>query len=160
MWCYFDAFLTSVEPKNFKQGMAELPWIDAMQEEIHEEKTISLGIGVVSRKCHVDQTKIDLQDTPMVEKSKLDEDLHGKPVDVTQYRGMIESLVYLKSSRPNLIYVVCLCDRYQAKPTEKHLNVLKQIFRYLRETINMRLCYLKDTSMSLTAYADADHAGC
>ncbi|GKB72307.1 retrovirus-related pol polyprotein from transposon TNT 1-94, partial [Tanacetum coccineum] len=36
MWCYFDAFLTSVEPKNFKQAMTEPSWIDAMQEEIHE----------------------------------------------------------------------------------------------------------------------------
>ncbi|GKF31471.1 hypothetical protein Tco_0101269 [Tanacetum coccineum] len=36
MWCYFDAFLTSVEPKNFRQAMIEPSWIDAMQEEIHE----------------------------------------------------------------------------------------------------------------------------
>nr|GEW03112.1 putative ribonuclease H-like domain-containing protein [Tanacetum cinerariifolium] len=50
MWCYFDAFLTSVEPKNFKQAMTEPSSIDAMQEEIHEfERFTSLGIGVVSR---------------------------------------------------------------------------------------------------------------
>nr|GEU99160.1 hypothetical protein [Tanacetum cinerariifolium] len=70
------------------------------------------------------------KDTPMVEKSKLDEDLQGKPGDATQYHGMIGSLMYLTSSRPDLIYVVCLCARYQ------------------------------DTSTSLTTYADADHAGC
>ncbi|GJU40613.1 retrovirus-related pol polyprotein from transposon TNT 1-94 [Tanacetum coccineum] len=81
----------------------------------------------------------DSVDTPMVEKSKLDEDLQGKPVDATLYHGMIGSLMYLTSSRPDLIYAVCLCARYQAKPTEKHLNA--------------------DTGMSLTAYADADHAG-
>ncbi|GKE56735.1 hypothetical protein Tco_1495920 [Tanacetum coccineum] len=60
----------------------------------------------------------------MVEKSKLDEDLQGKQVDSTLYRGMIGSLMYLTSSRPNLIHAVCLCARYQAKPTEKHLNAL------------------------------------
>ncbi|GJS33450.1 retrovirus-related pol polyprotein from transposon TNT 1-94 [Tanacetum coccineum] len=63
------------------------------------------------------------QNTPMVEKSKVDEDLQGKPVHATLYCGMIRSLMYLTSSRPDLIYVVCLCARYQAKPTEKHLNV-------------------------------------
>nr|GEV26120.1 hypothetical protein [Tanacetum cinerariifolium] len=102
----------------------------------------------------------DYVDKPLVEKSKLDEDLQGKPVDATLYRSMIGSLMYLTSSRPDLTYAVCLCARYQAKPTEKHLNAVKRIFRYLKGTINMGLWYSKDTSMSLTAYADADHAGC
>nr|GEZ08577.1 hypothetical protein [Tanacetum cinerariifolium] len=65
----------------------------------------------------------DSVDTPMIENKKLDEDLQGKPVDATLYRGMIGSLMYLTASRPNLSYVVCLCARYQAKPTEKHLQV-------------------------------------
>ncbi|GJZ52198.1 hypothetical protein Tco_0606713 [Tanacetum coccineum] len=95
----------------------------------------------------------------MVEKNKLDEALQGTPVDATLYRGMIGSLMYLTSSRPNLIYAVCLCARYQAKPTEKHLQAVKRIFRYLKGTINMGLWYSKDTDMSLTAYADADHVG-
>ncbi|GJU09700.1 retrovirus-related pol polyprotein from transposon TNT 1-94 [Tanacetum coccineum] len=102
----------------------------------------------------------DSVDTPMVEKNKLDEDLQGTPVDATLYRGMIGSLMYLTSSRPDLIYAVCLCARYQAKPTEKHLNAVKRIFRYLKGTINMGIWYSKDTDMSLTAYADADYAGC
>ncbi|GJU79580.1 retrovirus-related pol polyprotein from transposon TNT 1-94 [Tanacetum coccineum] len=102
----------------------------------------------------------DFVDTPMVEKNKLDEDLQGKQVDATVYHGMIGSLMYLTSSRPDLIYAVCLCARYQAKPTEKHLQVVKRIFRYLKGTINMGLWYSKDTDMSLTTYADTDHAGC
>nr|GEV52298.1 hypothetical protein [Tanacetum cinerariifolium] len=100
------------------------------------------------------------RDTPLVEKSKLDEDLQGKLVDATLYRGMIGSLMYLTSSRPDLTYAVCLCAWYQAKPIEKHLNAVKRVFRYLQGTINMCIWYSKDTSMSLTAYADADHAGC
>ncbi|GJW86344.1 hypothetical protein Tco_0161684, partial [Tanacetum coccineum] len=81
-------------------------------------------------------------------------------VDATLYRGMIGSLMYLTTSRPDLNYVVCLCARYQAKPNEKHLQAVKRIFRYLNGTINMGLWYSKDTDMSLTSYADADHAGC
>nr|GEU98671.1 copia protein [Tanacetum cinerariifolium] len=70
-------------------------------------------------------------------KIKLDKDLQGKPVDATLYRGIIGSLMYLTSSRPDLTYAICLCARYQAKPTEKHLNAIKRIFRYLKGTINM-----------------------
>ncbi|GJZ20289.1 uncharacterized mitochondrial protein-like protein, partial [Tanacetum coccineum] len=227
----------------------------------------------------------DYVDTPMVEKSKLDEDLQGNPINATLYRGMIGSLMYLTFSRPDLIYAVCLCARiavinllaglqrsksalasreqvengivelyfvqteYQladiftkplprerfnflieklgqpmhvyklkkalyslkqapracprgifinqskyaseivkkygllstnsvdtpmveknkmdedlqgtlAKPTEKHLQAVKRIFRYLKGTIIKGLWYSKDTDMSLTAYADAYHAGC
>ncbi|GJU48785.1 hypothetical protein Tco_1218340 [Tanacetum coccineum] len=54
---------------------------------------------------------------------------------------------------------VCMCARYQAKPTEKHLHEVKRIFRYLKGTIDMGLWYSKDSCISLTAYADADHAG-
>ncbi|GJU36995.1 retrovirus-related pol polyprotein from transposon TNT 1-94, partial [Tanacetum coccineum] len=102
----------------------------------------------------------DPVDTPMVEKSKLDEDTQGKAVDPTHYRGMIGTLMYLTASRPDLTFVVCMCARYQAKPTEKHLHAVKRIFKYLRGTINQGLWYPKDSSIALTAYVDADHAGC
>ncbi|GKA03561.1 retrovirus-related pol polyprotein from transposon TNT 1-94 [Tanacetum coccineum] len=92
--------------------------------------------------------------------NKLDEDLQGTPVDATLYHDMIGSLMYLTSSRPDLIYVVCLCARYQVKPTKKHLNAVKLIFQYLKGTINMGLWYSKDIGMSLTTYSDADHVGC
>nr|GEU85510.1 uncharacterized mitochondrial protein AtMg00810-like [Tanacetum cinerariifolium] len=95
-----------------------------------------------------------------LKEEKLDEDLQVKQVDTTLYRGMIGSLMYLTASRPDLSYAICLCARYQAKPIKKHLQAVKQIFQYLNGTINMGLWYLKDTIMSLTAYADADHAGC
>ncbi|GJS00829.1 integrase, catalytic region, zinc finger, CCHC-type containing protein [Tanacetum coccineum] len=99
-------------------------------------------------------------DTPMVEKSKMDEVTQGKAVDPTHYRGMIVTLIYLTASRPDLTFDVCICARYQAKPTEKHLHAVKRIFKYLRGTVNQGLWYLKDSSIALTAYADADHAGC
>ncbi|GKE12127.1 retrovirus-related pol polyprotein from transposon TNT 1-94 [Tanacetum coccineum] len=70
----------------------------------------------------------DSVDTPMIENKKLDEDLQGKQVDATLYRGMIGSLMYLIANRPDLNYDVCLCSRYQAKPIEKHLQAVKRIF--------------------------------
>nr|GEV33994.1 hypothetical protein [Tanacetum cinerariifolium] len=76
----------------------------------------------------------DAVDTPIVEKSKLDEDPQGKAVDPTHYRRMVGTLMYLIASRPDLTFVVCMCAR--------------------------GLCCPKDSSIALTAYADADHTGC
>ncbi|GKB91450.1 retrovirus-related pol polyprotein from transposon TNT 1-94 [Tanacetum coccineum] len=102
----------------------------------------------------------DPVDTPMVEKSKLDEDPQGKAVDPTHYRGMVGTLMYLTFSRPDLVYVVCMSARYQARPTKKHLHAVKRIFQYLRGTVNQGLWYLKDSAIALTTFADVDHAGC
>ncbi|GJS91074.1 retrovirus-related pol polyprotein from transposon TNT 1-94 [Tanacetum coccineum] len=102
----------------------------------------------------------DPVDTPMVEKSKLDEDKEGKAVDPSHYRGMIGTLLYLTASRPDLQFSICMCARYQARPIEKHLNAVKRIFRYLKGTVHRGLWYPKDSSIALTAFADADHAGC
>nr|GFC05351.1 uncharacterized mitochondrial protein AtMg00810-like [Tanacetum cinerariifolium] len=99
-------------------------------------------------------------DTPMVDRSKLDEDLIGIPIDRNRFRDMVGSLMYLTASRLDLVFVVCMCARYQAKPSKKHLEEIKRVFRYLRGTINWVLWYPKDTAMALTAYADADYAGC
>ncbi|GJV31949.1 hypothetical protein Tco_1392349 [Tanacetum coccineum] len=99
----------------------------------------------------------DPVDTLIVEKSKLDEDPQGKAVDPTHYRSMVSTLMYLTSSRPDLVYDVCMCARYQARPTEKHLRSLKRIFRYLRGIINRGLWYSKDSAIALTAFADAGH---
>nr|GEW37884.1 hypothetical protein [Tanacetum cinerariifolium] len=102
----------------------------------------------------------DSVDTPMVDRLKLVEDLSGTLVDQTRFRSMVGSLMYLTANRPDLVFAVCMCARYQAKPTKKHLEALKRVFWYLKGTINWGLWYSKDTAMALTAYADADHAGC
>nr|GFA42684.1 hypothetical protein [Tanacetum cinerariifolium] len=79
----------------------------------------------------------DPVDTPMVEKSKMDEDKEGKAVDPSHYCGMIGTLLYLTASRLDFQFAICMCARYQARPTKKH-----------------------DSSVALTAFANADHAGC
>ncbi|GKF14600.1 retrovirus-related pol polyprotein from transposon TNT 1-94, partial [Tanacetum coccineum] len=99
-------------------------------------------------------------DTPMVDRLKLDEHPLGIPVDQTRFRSMVGSLMYLTANRPGLVFVVCMCARYQASPTKKHLEALKRVFWYLRGTINWGLWYPKDTAMALMDYADADHVGC
>nr|GEW35899.1 retrovirus-related Pol polyprotein from transposon TNT 1-94 [Tanacetum cinerariifolium] len=98
--------------------------------------------------------------TPMATKPKLDADLSGNAVDQTDYRSKIGSLMYLTSSRPDIVQAVCFCARNQSRPTKKHLKEVKRIFRYLRGTINTRLWYLKGSSFELTSFLDADHAGC
>ncbi|GJY61543.1 retrovirus-related pol polyprotein from transposon TNT 1-94 [Tanacetum coccineum] len=70
--------------------------------------------------------------TPLATKPKLDVDLSGEPVDQSDYRSKIGSLMYLTSSRPDLVQAVCYCARYQARPTQKHLKEVKRIFKYLK----------------------------
>ncbi|GJR66967.1 retrovirus-related pol polyprotein from transposon TNT 1-94 [Tanacetum coccineum] len=102
----------------------------------------------------------DPMDTPMVENSKLDEDKEGKVVDPSHYHGMISTLLYLTSNRPDLQFSICMCARYQARPTEKHLHAVKRIFWYLKENVNRGLWYLKDYSIAPTTFTNADLAGC
>nr|GFA22735.1 uncharacterized mitochondrial protein AtMg00810-like [Tanacetum cinerariifolium] len=96
--------------------------------------------------------------TPMATKH-LDADLSGTLVDQTKYRSMVGALMYLTASRPDIVHATCYCARYKVKPTEKHLTAVKQIFRYLKDTINMRLWYPKDTGFELTAFSYSDYTG-
>nr|GEV83890.1 hypothetical protein [Tanacetum cinerariifolium] len=220
MFCYFNVFLSFIEPKSYKDALTESCWIDAMQEELNEFEHLEVKLnelgGVLKNKarlvargyCHEEDIdfeesfalvariesigifiafvahmnmffyQMDVKtvflngilreevyviqpaDTPMVEKSKLDEDPQGKAIDPTCYRGMIGTLMYLTASKPDLVPAMCMCAWYQANPTEKHLHAVKRIFRYLRGTINMGLWYPKDSFIDLTNFIDADHAGC
>nr|GEX89771.1 putative ribonuclease H-like domain-containing protein [Tanacetum cinerariifolium] len=107
-----------------------------------------------------DLNTCDIVGTPMDIKDKLGLDQIGTLVDVTKYRSMIGALMYLTSSRPNIVHATCVCARYQAHPTKKYLKEVKRIFRYLRGTINIGLWYTKDSGFELTRFSDADYAGC
>nr|GEZ41717.1 hypothetical protein [Tanacetum cinerariifolium] len=145
MFCYYDAFVTSTEPKTYKDALSQSCWIEVMQEELNEFERLEVWEPVPL-------------DTLMVDKSKLDEDPQGKAIDPIHYPGMVGTLMYLTSSRPDLVYAMCMCARYQARPTEKHLHAVKRIFQYLRGTVNLGLWYSKDSAIVLIAFADADHA--
>nr|GEW12227.1 retrovirus-related Pol polyprotein from transposon TNT 1-94 [Tanacetum cinerariifolium] len=102
----------------------------------------------------------DIIGTPMDIKDKLDLDQIRTPVDAMKYHSMIGSLMYLTSSRPDIVHATCVCARYQAHPTEKHLKEVKRIFCYLWGTVNMGLWYTKDYGFYLTGFLDTDYAGC
>jgi len=79
-------------------------------------------------------------------------------VDQKLYRGMIGSLLYLTASRPDILFSVCLCARFQSDPRESHLTVVKRIFRYLKGTTNLGLFYKKSLDYKLIGFCDADYA--
>ncbi|GJZ66136.1 hypothetical protein Tco_0622832 [Tanacetum coccineum] len=134
LFCYYDAFLTTVEPKTYKDALTQACWIEAMQEELNEFERLEVW-ELVPR-----PDKVMVITLKWIYKVKLDE---------------------LGASKPDLQYgSICMCARYQARPTEKHLNAVKRIFQYLKGTVHRGLWYPKDSSIALTAFADADHAGC
>ncbi|GKC15754.1 integrase, catalytic region, zinc finger, CCHC-type containing protein, partial [Tanacetum coccineum] len=225
LFCYYDDFLTAVEPKTYKDALTQACWIEAMQEEINEFERLELDElgGILKNKARLvacgyhQEEGIDFEESfaPVARLEairiflasgahmnmvvyqmdvktaflnghlreevyvsqpdgfvdpdnpnhayklrKLFMDKEGKAVDPSHYHGMISTLLYLTASRPDLQFAICMCARYQARPTENHLLVVKRIFRYLKGTVNRGLWYPKDSSIALTTFADADHAGC
>ena len=98
--------------------------------------------------------------TPMGTGCYLDKDEGGKPIDPSKYRGIIGSLLYLTASRPDIMFSVCMCARFQSDPKESHLSAVKRIMRYLLGTSNMGLWYPKGGISGLVGYSDSDFAGC
>jgi len=79
--------------------------------------------------------------TPMSTNCYLGANEAGPEVDQTMNRGLIGSLLYLTASRPNIMFDVCLCARFQSCPKESHLKVVKRVLKYLKGTISMGLFY-------------------
>ncbi|GJR93052.1 hypothetical protein Tco_0265226 [Tanacetum coccineum] len=86
-------------------------------------------------------------------------DENAEDVDVHLYRSMIGSLIYLTSSRPGIMFVVCACARFEVIPKISHLHVVKRIFRYLKAQPKLGIWYPKDSPFDLEAYTDSDYAG-
>ncbi|XP_070022946.1 secreted RxLR effector protein 161-like [Nicotiana sylvestris] len=83
----------------------------------------------------------------------------GSPMNQTMYRSIIGSLLYLTANRPDIIFSVGLCARFQSNPKESHLKATKRILRYLKGTHDLVLYYPSGDSFNLIKYADADYAG-
>ncbi|KAK2427482.1 putative mitochondrial protein [Trifolium repens] len=108
--------------------------------------------------------KFNLEDckpmnTPMHPTSSLSKEESEGKVDQKLYRGMIGSLLYLTASRPDILFSICLCARFQSDPRESHFTAVKRIFRYLKATCNIGLLYLKSNDYKLIGFCDADYAG-
>nr|GEU49694.1 putative ribonuclease H-like domain-containing protein [Tanacetum cinerariifolium] len=97
--------------------------------------------------------------TPIDTDKPLLMDPDGEDVDVHTYRSMIGSLMYLTSSRPDIMFAVCVCARFQVTPKASHLHAIKRIFRYLKGKPHLGLWYPKDSPFNLVAYSDSDYAG-
>nr|GEZ25393.1 uncharacterized mitochondrial protein AtMg00810-like [Tanacetum cinerariifolium] len=97
--------------------------------------------------------------TPMSTEIKLTKDDEADSVDSSKYRGMIGSLLYLTASRPDIMFSVCLCARFQENPKTAHLEFVKRIFRYIRGTTHLGLWYSKGTRKESIVYDDSDHVG-
>nr|GEX77999.1 hypothetical protein [Tanacetum cinerariifolium] len=104
-------------------------------------------------------TKVKTASIPMETQKPLLKDEDGEEVDVHMYRSMISSLIYLTSSRPDNMFVVSACARYQVNPKVSHLHVVKRTFRYLKGQPKLGLWYLKDSPFDLVAYTDSDYVG-
>ncbi|KAI3815555.1 hypothetical protein L1987_15226 [Smallanthus sonchifolius] len=98
--------------------------------------------------------------TPIPVNHGLHPDKDGKDVDSKLYRRMIGSLMYLTASRPDIMFAVCLCSRFQSQPKESHMIAVKRIFRYLKGKPRLGLWYSKQHSFDFKAYTDSDYGGC
>ncbi|GJS58457.1 ribonuclease H-like domain-containing protein [Tanacetum coccineum] len=145
-----DHLLDQEEPKKVNHALKDPSWIEAMQEELLQfklqekelcnsfeklmhkkfqmssmgELTFFLGLQVKEKEHGI-----------FISQDKYDED--GEEVDVHMYRSMIGSLMYLTSSRPDIMFALCACSRYQVNPKVSHLHAMKRIFRYLKDSIDL-----------------------
>nr|GEZ92791.1 hypothetical protein [Tanacetum cinerariifolium] len=97
--------------------------------------------------------------TPIDTDKPLLKDLDGEDVDVNTYRSMIGSLMYLTSSRPDIMFAIYACACFQVTPKVSHLHAVKTIFRYRKGKPHLGLWYPKDSPFNLVAYSDSDYAG-
>nr|GFC03217.1 uncharacterized mitochondrial protein AtMg00810-like [Tanacetum cinerariifolium] len=160
-------------PRPEGKSVIKTKWIFKNKKDesslVIQNKARLVAVGYSQQEDHVyalDKALYGLKQAPMAWYDVLSQFLIesgfqkvGKPVDQTDYRSMIGSLMYVTSSRPDIMFATCMCARYQANPNEHHVSAVKRIFRYLKETI-LGLWYPKDYGFDLTAYSDADHAGC
>ncbi|GJS00554.1 putative ribonuclease H-like domain-containing protein [Tanacetum coccineum] len=214
LFCYYDAFLTAVEPKTYKDALTQACWIEAMQEELNEferlkvwelvprpDKVMVITLkwiykvkldelgGILKNKARLvargyrQEERIDFEESfaPVARleairiflafAALMNMVVYQMDMKTAFLNGNLREEVYVSQSdgfvdkdNPNHVYnlqfAICMCARYQARPTEKHLNAVKWIFRYLKGTIHRGLWYPKDSSFALTTFADADHAGC
>nr|GEW51697.1 hypothetical protein [Tanacetum cinerariifolium] len=135
-------------------GSTKKELCDAFKKIMHEKfQMSSVGELIFFLGLQVKQK----QEGIFISQDKYDED--GKEVDVHMYRLMIGSLMYLTSSRPDIMFAVCACARYQVNPKVSHLHVVKRNFRYLKGLPKFGLWYPKDSPFDLVAYTDSDYAG-
>ncbi|GJV20149.1 putative ribonuclease H-like domain-containing protein [Tanacetum coccineum] len=180
-WYKGDILLVQVYVDDIIFGSTKKELCLAFEKLMHEkfqmssmgELTFFLGLQVkqkkdgifISQDKYVDEilkkfgfTEVKTTSTPMETQKPLLKDKDGEEVDVHMYRSMIGSLMYLTSSRPDIMFAVCACARYQVNLKVSHLHAVKRIFRYLKGQPKLGLWYPKDSPFDLVAYTNSDYA--
>ncbi|GJU65791.1 putative ribonuclease H-like domain-containing protein [Tanacetum coccineum] len=181
-WHKGDILLVQVYVDDIIFGSTKKELCNAFEKLMHEkfqmssmgELTFFLGLQVQQKKdgIFISQdkyvieilkkfgfTEVKTTSTLMETQKPLLKDEDGEKVDVHMYRSMIGSSMYLTSLRPDIMFAVCACARYQVNPKVSHLHAMKRIFKYLKGQPKLGLWYPKDSPFDLVAYTDSDYAG-
>nr|GEU61402.1 uncharacterized mitochondrial protein AtMg00810-like [Tanacetum cinerariifolium] len=142
---YVDDIIFGSTNKDFK---AEARWIFISQDKYVAEILRKFGLTIKK-----------LASTPIDTEKPLLKDPDGEDVDVHTYMSMIGSLMYLTSSRQDIMFDVCACAPFQVTPKASHLHAFKRIFRYLKGKPHLGLWYPKDSPFNLVSYSNSDYAG-
>ncbi|GJV40206.1 putative ribonuclease H-like domain-containing protein [Tanacetum coccineum] len=140
-------------------SMGELTFFLGLQVKQKED-----GIFISQDKCVAEILKkfdfisVKTASTPIETQKPLVKDEEASDVDVHLYRSMIGSLMYLTASRPDIMFAVCACSRFQVTLKTSHLSAVKRIFRYLKGKPKLGLWYPRVSSFDLEAYSDSDYA--
>ncbi|GJQ92846.1 putative ribonuclease H-like domain-containing protein [Tanacetum coccineum] len=157
-WC--DEFEALMKSRFQMSSMGELTFFLGLQVKQKEDGIfISQDKYVAEILKKFDFVSVKTASTPIETQKPLVKDEEASDVDVHLYRSMIGSLMYLTASRPDIMFAVCACSKFQVNPKTSHLSVVKRIFRYLKGKPKLGLWYPRVSSFDLEAYSDSDYAG-
>ncbi|GJZ79223.1 putative ribonuclease H-like domain-containing protein [Tanacetum coccineum] len=157
-WC--DEFEALMKSRFQMSSMGELTFFLGLQVKQKEDGIfISQDKYVAEILKKFDFVSVKTASTPIETQKPLVKDEEASDVDVHLYRSMIGSLMYLTASRPDIMFAVCACSRFQVTPKTSHLSAVKRIFRYLKGKPKLGLWYPRVSSFDLEAYTDSDYAG-
>ncbi|GJS85104.1 putative ribonuclease H-like domain-containing protein [Tanacetum coccineum] len=157
-WC--DEFEALMKSRFQMSSMGELTFFLGLQVKQKPDGIfISQDKYVAEILKKFDFASVKTASTPIETQKPLVKDEEASDVDVHLYRSMIGSLMYVTASRPDIMFAVCACSRFQVTPKTSHLSAVKRIFRYLKGKPKLGLWYPRDSSFDLESYSDSDYAG-
>ncbi|GJX09290.1 putative ribonuclease H-like domain-containing protein [Tanacetum coccineum] len=157
-WC--DEFEALMKSRFQMSSMGELTFFLGLQVKQKPDGIfISQDKYVAEILKKFDFASVKTASTPIETQKPLVKDEEASDVDVHLYRSMIGSLMYVTASRPDIMFVVCACSRFQVTPKTSHLSAVKRIFRYLKGKPKLGLWYPRESSFDLESYSDSDYAG-
>ncbi|GJV04052.1 putative ribonuclease H-like domain-containing protein [Tanacetum coccineum] len=157
-WC--DEFEALMKSRFQMSSMGELTFFLGLQVKQKPNGIfISQDKYVAEILKKFDFASVKTASTPIETQKPLVKDEEASDVDVHLYRSMIGSLMYVTASRPDIMFAVCACSRFQVTPKTSHLSAVKRIFRYLKGKPKLGLWYPRESSFDLESYSDSDYAG-